>query len=416
MKSSFLIPFTQKGSALAFYLISTLRSLRKGKISSISSVQSINHFAVDIPKEKSVLLILSAGAWEAALSRFPNIRLFNYYGITYHMVKALNEAGYMVDIRDMDLTTPLERTYGLIIAHGGKCAPLIANADEKTIVISYLSGANCGLFETESKQRYESYQKRRGIRLQGEFVRSYGDETEGFNYVCARSNHFFSIDCPRMLDSYRHYPGTIHDTGLGSYLDPVFVEASFLRNFTNCRKNFVCVSATGGNIQKGLDVIIDAFSRNPDLHLYIYCKVESEVLEHSAREINGRNIHYIYHHRYAAGFFNLKKTIGNIAFSITAPINTGIGTAYSASLGTGLIPVGYIDYCGDKAGAVISDHWDVDAMSACIRTASEKSTEWCKSASKLAIAYWEANCDPEVFERRFKGMIEEIESNSVPHH
>ena len=49
------------------------------------------------------------------------------------------------------------------------------------------------------------------------------------------------------------------------------------RDFDAGRKGFIYVAGNLGNVQKGLDLLLDTFARTPELTLYIYCNVEDEV-------------------------------------------------------------------------------------------------------------------------------------------
>jgi hypothetical protein len=99
-------------------------------------------------------------------------------------------------------------------------------------------------------------------------------------------------------------------------------------------------------------------------------------------------------------------------FTISAPIDTGIGTAFIGSLGSGLIPVGYVDLEGDASDSVLSASPAIDDLVRTIRSASEKSAAWCRAASQKTVERYQRDHDPRAFARHFKSMIHDLRIGS----
>ena len=97
--------------------------------------------------------------------------------------------------------------------------------------------------------------------------------------------------------------------------------------------------------------------------------------------------------------------MNSISFTLHAPIDAGIGTAFSASLAAGMIPVGYVDYSGNSDHCILSDSWDVDDLSNCIKRAANSSRAWRKVASDASRQFYEANCTPSGFATRFHQLV-----------
>lgn len=96
-------------------------------------------------------------------------------------------------------------------------------------------------------------------------------------------------------------------------------------------------------------------------------------------------------------------------FTVHAPINIGMGTAFMATMGVGMIPVGYVDVpepVGESA--VLVDTWQVDALVDCIKEASQKSPKWCQDASVLSIEKYNEHCEPNKVEENFKAMLTQV--------
>ena len=401
-----LIKFTQEFPSVVAKAVSRLRScMSRQQSQTITLIEDIDHFPSNKPKLRKALLTLSPDSWLTAVQQYPNIRYFNVCGLTFEIVRTLNEQGYLVDIVDFTQEYMPTKSYDLIIAHGGNCRTLLDHISPTCPVFQYVSGVHWETFNRESHERYASFEKRKSTILSGGFRRSFSAiETVGNDYLCSRTDKFFTIDCPRMVSSYGAYRGKFEFTGYGSFIEPSMDSAKGRLFEQGCR-NFIYVGGTSGNIQKGLDVILEAFAATPELNLYIYCKVENDILRHCQYELSRPNIHYIYYYRYPIFWEKMRNLIRTVNFTVHAPCNFGIGTAFMGSLGVGFIPVGYVDYYGPENSCVLTDSWQVDSIIDCIRSASMMSPEWCASASAQSKDFYEANCTSDSFYKHFTELI-----------
>jgi hypothetical protein len=365
----------------------------------------------DLPQglaAKRALVMFPPDIWLTARSQYPNIKLYNQNGFIFSLVRALNQCGFIVDLVDAQSDHQPDVKYDLFIGHGGHCMRFLDSQAPELPVYQYISGLHWKAFVTESDERYERFFARKGLPKPVSHRRSITEYIEGLVHLDRRTDVMFTINCPRMVAAYGAYASKFHFTGLGAYLDELFIVPPEQKDFDVGRKNFIYVGGTGGNIQKGLDLLIEAFQQTPDLNLYIYCKVEEEILQHCHIELAAPNIHYIFHWKYRPFHMRLRKLLMRTNFTLHAPISSGLGTAFTASMGTGLIPVGYVDLQDAENGAVLTNSWQVDSLVECIRRASSMPTEWCRAASGLAREYYAKHCDPAQVERNFKEMFESV--------
>lgn len=411
MKYHILILLTQLMPTWIGNRLKSMKLLvRGGGRSSVPAfLPDIDHFSWSGGrKDKRALVMLAPVVWITALRQYPNIEFYNHSGFIYGIVKALNENGYVVDLAVASEERKLDRRYDLFLGHGGYCKGFIEQLPVGTPVYQYISGLYWEAFEAESDQRYNRfYTKHGGIRPKSH-RRSITPLIEGLEFLNRRADVLFSINAPRMVAAYGPYAKKFYFTGLGAYLDDLFCIPIEEKNFVRGRKNFIYVGGTGGNLQKGLDLLLEAFVKSPDLHLYIYCKVEEEIFTYCGKELGAGNIHYIYHWKYKPFHSRLRKLLKQVNFSVHAPINTGIGTAFSGTMGAGMIPVGYIDLADPGESAVLCDSWDVSTLAECIRQASEKSPEWCSAASLLIKEKYGEFCDPAQVEENTRKMFSEL--------
>lgn len=379
----------------------------------IRFIESIDHFETSRKKDRRALVVMRPQAWLTAVSQFPNITLYNNSGFIYGLIKGLNLNGFKVDLIAENIPFEVTNKYDLLVAHGGGCRPLIEQLQPEITVIQYISGLYWEVFEKESNERYDRFFRKYGGERPEFHRRSISGMTEGLTFLNKRADFMFTINCPRMIAAYGEYSSKFHFTGLGAYLDPLFNLVEQEKDFDKGRKNFIYVGGTGGNLQKGLDILIEAFAANPDLNLYIYCKVEEEILKYCRKELELPNIHYIYHWRYKPFHKKLTSLLKKTNFSVHAPINIGMGTAFMGTLGEGMIPVGYVDVVDPGESAVLTDDWAVSSISDCVREASEKSADWCASASKLTLDKYNEFCEPDQVSENFRLMFEKLVPDTI---
>lgn len=351
------------------------------------------------------LIMLSPLAWVRAAADYSAVTRFNVDGFTYQMVKALNEKGFVVDIVDLNKTdfTP-SRSYQLFIGHGGNCKSILNSLDNSTRVIQYTSGAYWKEFNRMSAERYDRFCERKYIPKIKSFIRSLDGFVEGEEYLTSKADILIAANTPRTIRTFGPYAHKVRIVGWAAYVERDLIP--HVRDFDQGRKNFIYVAGTNGNIQKGMDLLLSAFARTPDLHLYIFCKVEDEVLSAYKAELSLPNIHYIYHLRLAPFRTKLRELFESINFTISAPIDTGIGTAFIGSLGLGFVPVGYVDMVAGENDSCFTDSYEIDAIVACITEVSCKSVAWCTEASRLTSENYKINWSAESFYHKFKLLLD----------
>jgi hypothetical protein len=339
--------------------------------------------------------------------------MFNYVGLTYEMVKALNENGYVVDIVHFAENHIPTRYYDLYIGHGGNCRPTIDKLHPETPIFQYVSGAYWEEFNRESAARYERFAKSRKLKVVPEFRRAVDGTVDGEQYLADQADCLLAMDCPRMVETFGALKSKFFFTGFGSYPDESLRIIFGKRDFSAGRNGFIYVGGTNGNIQKGLDVLLEAFSIRPDLHLYIYCRVEDEILSNYKSELSLNNIHYIYHLKHPLLSGRLQSILQKVNFSVHAPINSGMGTAFMGSLAHGFIPAGYVDLPPCEDCSVVTDDWSVESIAACITRASEMTEEWCKDAHVRTIAFYQAICGTESLRTKLKEAFSDAHTSQL---
>lgn len=409
MKNYLLIQLTQRFPTWVNRCLIPVRKLRaKSPESAPPVIEEINHFNPDHPKPKLALVTLNPREWLTAVQQHPNIRLYNHSGFVYSIVQALNDNGFKVDLVDTSHPFKVDKHYDLCMGHGGGCAQILEQLPEGIPIYQYISGLQWKVFEDESNDRYKRFFDKHGGQCPKFHRRDVKHLIESLEMLNQKADVMFSINCPRMVGAYGPHVEKFFYTGLGAYVDPMFEVSSEAKDYEAGRKNFLYVGGTGGNLQKGIDLLIEAFAEMPDLNLYIYCKIEEEILEHCRDLLAKPNIHYIYHWRYKWYQSKINDLMKRCNFSVHAPINIGMGTAFMATLGNGIIPVGYVDVHNPDEDSVLTESWQVEDLIPCIRAASEKSTEWCEEASKRTRKRYDTYCDPDEVRRKQTVMFSTV--------
>ena len=367
-------------------------------------IEGINHFYSSLKKTKRALVTLPPFAWHEALKQEPNIKNFNFIGLLYEIVKNLNQHGFVVDILDLENDNyTLQYQYDLMVGHGGGIKNVILQISNDVPILQYVSGAYHEGFIEETERRYNRFKERNNISENIGIKRRMLDIIEGESFLTKNANFLFSCFAPRMIETFKEEKNKFFFTGLAAYVDKRLYVKKSKKNFINGRNNFIYVGGTNGNIQKGADLIIEAFAKTPNANLYIYCELEGEIIKYYKKELNLPNIIYIYHYKFFKGILN--RLMHKINFTIHAPINTGLGTAFAGSLGVGLIPVGYVDIMKDEEWNILCDNPTVDELVVCIQKAIGKDYVWYKNAAEKTIRFYNEYWTPTNFSNKFNELI-----------
>jgi|GEM_PF-1404612 len=389
-----------------YNIINSINNLRKRSSTGGFLISNIRDYLDTSKPSRLALLSLQPEDWVIGSKQYPNIKKFNTTGLTFEIIKTLNEKGFTVDIVDYRIKGfKPDRNYDLYIGHGGNCKSIIESLSKDTLIIHYASGAYWREFNRMSQERYDQFSVRKRIKRIDSFKRSMDEIIEGEDYLAKKADVTFSPG-PRTSKTYEGISKNMHLLYLGAYVDGKMIPLN--KNFDKGRRNFIYVAGTGGNIQKGLDLLIEAFAKTPELNLYIFCKVENELLKVYKKELKLQNIHYIYQYRFRSFRKKLEKVLNETNFTISAAIDTGPGTAFVGSLGLGLIPVGYVDIEGKEDDSCLAKQFTVDELISNIKTVSSKTVQWYANASRLNILKYKEKHDPESFAKNFSRFLDSV--------
>ena len=206
------------------------------------------------------------------------------------MARVLDELGYRVDVVNNDSPAAVDYDrYGLVLGWGQPLDGLFRReAPRRPVAILYRCGAYLPFSNGASLDRLEAVRRRRGVWLAGS----------------ARLADA-GIGCERAVDGlvvlgnavtagrYRAAtPKPVFELPLFFHrmLDPQAVLRD--RDRTRARNHFVWFAGSG-LVHKGLDLVLEAFARNPELHLHVYGDLDGEpgFLAAFRRELEAPNVH-----------------------------------------------------------------------------------------------------------------------------
>ena len=166
--------------------------------------------------------------------------------------------------------------YDIYFGHGLNYSMYADQLEDKVKKIHYRTGSSITAFNKQSEDRYNRYYSRNDIH----------SDTTGFRRVCrdniTTANTDYLIGLGEMTcSSFASYEIPITVINNAAYTPSVCMIQRGTNIKSDISNKFIYLSGTNGNIQKGADILIEAFAGLKDQHLYIYCRLEDERLGHS---------------------------------------------------------------------------------------------------------------------------------------
>lgn len=290
------------------------------------------------PSKHALLSYRVNGVWTQSRTTWSAI------GDVHTILQALSELGYRTDIIDYaDTAFVPRRRYDLFIGHAGdNYAHIVKHLSPDTVKIFYPMYAYWKFQNEEEEKRITEVCTRRGVTLHAERAIHTSDD-----YALEHADGVILLSNDRGRRTYPR-PERIGILDSASYGGDKCLDLA-VKNFEAARNNFLFIAGSG-NVHKRLDLLLEAFARMPDKHLYLCTKLEDDFRAAYARELfETPNIHYIGHIRlYTPQFFELMRTCNYLMYTSCSEGSPG---AVIDAMFQGLIPL-------VSAGA----HIDVDDL------------------------------------------------------
>jgi len=328
---------------------------------------------------------------------------FSNFGIARGICKALNEMGYLVDIIPYDNVgfTP-SREYKIFIGHGGINFEKISGALSESTVQIYFS---TGIYwrEWNKREAYRIYEiaSRKGFLLPPDRFIRYSEEFANEN-----ADGIICLGNISAAQTYSNrFPVVKHiNNGVFSIVN------NEVKDFELGRNHFLFFSG-GGNIHKGLDLLIEAFV-GTEFHLHVCQDIDpdfKEVYDHELK--SSQNIHLY-------GFIPMRekifrKLISKCNWVISATCAEGQPGAVLECMGYGLIPIlpeaSNIDL---KDFGVPLANLEIETIRDTIIQVSKYPVQECINRSSKVKNEISKEYSPEKFVSSFKNAVNEIVKNS----
>lgn len=330
---------------------------------------------------------------------------FSNNGIALSVPQALNELGYSVDIVDWDNMEFIPKIkYDLFFGHTGKnFKNIYHHLYKNTVVICFSPGDYWEFANSQEKKRFFNLSVRHNETIP--FDRYHFDyELEEFSYKVA--NGIICLGDESVLEPYSKFP-LVLNLNNASFQDDHYNKKN--RKFDEVSNNFLFFGG-GGNVHKGLDLLLDAFAES-DKHLYICTILEPEFKRLFRNELKRPNVHYEgWVKQRSKKFYQIME---NCAFIIFPSCSEGSAGSVVECMNQGLIPIVSRETRIDVSdfGVFLND-CTVEEIVKIINDVSNKPLSWLKEKSKLTRMAAITEYSEEKFLKNMKASILRIVETS----
>ena len=316
-----------------------------------------------------------------------------------HIVNLLNELGYVVDVVDIrDKRFLPDVDYDLVICNRVTDTPLKRDA-----VRIYLATTIYHKNHNENIQkRHERLLMRRGSKLEPRRLLP-----EKMPYVM-KSDAILGFGNEYIMRSWRE----VFKVPIYPFNNYGFKETEFpceSKDYNRARKNFLYF-ASGSQMQKGLDLLLEIFPKHPGLHLYICSdfKKELDFCDCYHRELyETANIHPV--GRIMVNGPDYSELVGNCAYVIAPSCSEGQSGSVVQCMHSGLIPLVTREAGIDTEDFGVTFHDDsLEEIERVILQVSELPESWHREHSVRTRKVSEEKYSEQAFMNRWRYMLREI--------
>ena len=256
---------------------------------------------------------------------------FSNAGIARSWAKSLNQLGYSVDVISWDDREFKPKAhYDLFVGHGGVNYQRIHSLlPTNTPAIYFSTGSYWKFHNKQESLRHTNFFIRHGVNLPPDREITFSEE-----YANTHCNGIICLGNKLCADTYSKFDN-VHNLDIGCYPVDGYKKRT-LEHVAETRFNFLFL-AGGGNIHKGLDLVLDQFRNLPDYHLYIVTLLDKEFETTYADVLSMPNVHNL-------GFLNMRSPEYNAVmqkccFLVFPSCSEGSPGSVVESMAQGIIPI-----------------------------------------------------------------------------
>jgi len=326
---------------------------------------------------------------------------FSNDGLGIAWATVLNKLGYIVDIISWNDTEFVpERSYDLFVGHGGKNFEIIhKQLSNKVKSIYFSTGSYWEYHNLQEVRRFHSFKLKHGIDLK--YDRYIQESEEYANRMASGIICLGNLDCK---NTYKKF-SQVYSLNIGCFPDHNQRLDSDIGT-QELRKKLLFLSG-GGNIHKGLDIVLDTFAENKQYNLFIATELDKDFEHYYHKILKLPNVH-------SYGFVPMRSKLyysilDKCSYLVFPSCSEGSPGSVVESMQRNILPIvskeSHIDVNG--FGVKLKKSTTIDLKSA-ISEVTNYSEETFIKKSKLAARMARTRHSPENFELQLANAIKKI--------
>ena len=331
-----------------------------------------------------------------------DLRFLNHINIfhTQEMARGLNRMGYRVDVIDYrDRDYRLSYTYDLFVGHAAVNFEHIARQLPDSALKIYLStGSYWQYHNAQEQQRFAAFAARRGVDLPPDRRITASEEA-----ALRQAGGILGIGNQHTRSTYAGFERVAMVSG--TTLNDVHFDW-FPKDYDQGRRHFLFFSS-GGNIHKGLDLVLEAFIGS-GLELWVIAPLDAQFLKvYQADLQSSPNIHLLGRVQPRSGPFY--QVMQRCNFCLLPSCSEGQAQSVIEAMNQGLVPLvspqAGVDV--DGFGFMLPDA-TVETIRAAVQEQAEMPVERCQQLSLLARQAAERDYSEAIFSENFRAALRSL--------